>query len=144
MNKNFATQFCRCSLLFTLACSHGSRRLAWCSLFAGLVFLSAGCDTAHHISGTVTFEGKPVPGGRVVFVPDAAKGNSGGGASGQIAEGKFSTRLLQDGAYVITIYGHDGVPHEGAPGIDLFPPHEQEVMIGADATSLDFALPLEE
>ena len=59
---------------------------------AGLV---AGCakseERLYTVSGTVTFNGKPVPMGLVFFDPDTSKGNSGRQGFANIQGGKFTT-----------------------------------------------------
>jgi hypothetical protein len=44
------------------------------------------------VSGTVTFDGKPIPAGRLYFNPDVGKGNDGPQGYADIREGKFDTR----------------------------------------------------
>ena len=69
--------------------------VVWAAVFCGLIGLLAGCggagglDTAQ-VSGTVTFDGKPLAQGTVSFTPE-----KGRGATGQIAS---------DGSYTLTTY----------------------------------------
>ena len=85
-------------------------------LLASLVVLASGCadDTngaSFNITGTVTYQGKPVPTGYIKFIPKA------GGATGfaRINNGKYSTasgakkRGVEAGDYTITVDGFDGV-----------------------------------
>lgn len=74
-----------------------------------------------HLSGTVSFQGRPIPLGLIVFEPDASLG--GGGAQGfaSIQNGSFDTRkpggqAVAIGPCMIRITGGDGV------GIDAFTP----------------------
>lgn len=91
------------------------RALLW---LAGAAFLAgnfAGCNPGpkvYHVSGTVTYEGKPVPRGTVKFVPDTTKGNSGPAAVADIVDGKFDTATKGTGTvggpHKIVITGFDG------------------------------------
>lgn len=73
------------------------RRRRWfatMSLLVGALAL-AGCGkepaNVVHVSGTVTFDGKPVPLGMIVFEPDPSKSNSGRQGHADIKDGKFDT-----------------------------------------------------
>lgn len=72
------------------------------------------------ISGTVTFQGKPVPVGSLTLVPDSSQGNRGAAVSMEIIDGKFdsanASRGHVGGPHVATIVGLDG----NGDG-DLFP-----------------------
>lgn len=69
--------------------SWAGRRVAGLTLALPLLLLTAGCSSNGSVSGTVTFDGKPMPGGTVTFV-----GEGGGGGSAQIN--------AKDGTYEIT------------------------------------------
>jgi hypothetical protein len=61
----------------------------WC---AALGVLACGCSQpVYHVSGTVTFAGKPVETGRIEFVPDASQGNNGPPGHTVITRGTFDT-----------------------------------------------------
>ncbi len=45
-----------------------------------------------HVSGTVTYQGQPVPRGTVIFLPDTTKGTKGPASKVQIVDGKYDTR----------------------------------------------------
>lgn len=66
-------------------------------LFFALGFL-AGCaekeSARFRLTGTVTFDGKPVPFGDVLFTPDGSKGNSGPQGIAHIRDGKYDTGAL--------------------------------------------------
>jgi hypothetical protein len=83
----------------------------------------AGCGDSgparFELSGTVTYDGKPVPAGFIVFIPDDATGNSGPGTTAGIQDGQY--RTLPDkgtigGPHVATVYGFEGKHHEAAKG----------------------------
>jgi hypothetical protein len=96
----------------------------------GLLF---GCSRTEpslfHVSGTVTFDGKPVVAGRVDFFPDVVQGNDGPQGFALIKDGRFDTRQggqgHAGGPMVIRIEGFDGQSdnprHFGSP---IFKPYE--------------------
>ncbi len=90
-------------------------QITLCLLFA-ITFIVAGCSDAEKglkrfkVSGTVTFDGKPVPFGMITFTPDSAKGNEGPQGFAKIIDGKFNTtsgngRGIIGGAHQIKING---------------------------------------
>jgi|SRR5262245_35282612 len=93
------------------------------SLAVGLataVFALAGCvqeEKLYDVSGTVTYEGKPVPAGLIFFDPEAATGGTQGFAN--IKDGKFTTAVdgkgVRGGAYTIRVSGFDGKSGNDAP-----------------------------
>ena len=67
------------------------------------------------LSGTVTYDGKPVPAGYIVFEPETAAGNSGPGSQADIRDGKYSTlpgRGTIGGPHLVRIFGFDGIPYQ--------------------------------
>lgn len=81
--------------------------------------------------GTITFEGQPLPKGRIVFEPDISSGSEGPQGYAEIENGEYDTRLTGKGPVpgpqIVTITGYDGnvVPagdgSEGSPlGAPLF------------------------
>lgn len=46
----------------------------------------------YRVSGEITFDGKPVPHGEIVFTPDSGKGNSGPQGIAIIQDGLFDTK----------------------------------------------------
>jgi hypothetical protein len=100
-------------------------------LLGGLV----GCnsDNLSHVSGKVTFNGKPVPAGKVYILPDGAKGNSGQSGFADIKDGQYDTKLpggqaAPPGAVIFAVEGIDPVPPpNAAPDVTttvLFPRYE--------------------
>lgn len=74
----------------------GSRfaRAGGAAALAALVCCFApGCggDGTHRVSGTVTYKGQPVPVGKIYFIPDGSKGNSGPSGYADIKDGKYDT-----------------------------------------------------
>ncbi|UUO07221.1 hypothetical protein M4951_02670 [Blastopirellula sp. J2-11] len=88
-----------------------------------LLFAMNGCDFGsdelkrYAMSGTVTYDGKPIPFGEITFTPDTTQGNSGPGAVATILEGAYHVtgeKGLIGGPHVISITGYTGVPDNGA------------------------------
>ncbi len=111
---------------------------------AGLVlalFLVVGCgsdEKLSQVSGTVTYDGKPVPAGTIFFDPVAGGAKSQGFAT--IKNGEFDTaqggRGLGAGKFQVRVLGFDGKEANDAPlGRSLFPEHTQShEQTGANAT----------
>jgi len=118
----------------------GLRSIAWVA--TALAILLAGCSSGertYNLSGSVTYKGKPVPAGHIVFEPDTKSGNSGGPGFAKIKDGHYDTSILDGrgtvgGPHLITIHGLDGVPRgELLNGIPLF----QEYSTTADLPKKD-------
>jgi hypothetical protein len=62
----------------------GSLRIA---LGVSLLLLAAGCSSRGAVSGKVFYEGKPLPGGKVLFIHEQ--------------KGSFTSRIQEDGSYKI-------------------------------------------
>jgi hypothetical protein len=99
------------------------------------------------MSGTVTFSGRPVPYGEVVFEPDPAKGNRGPQAHCPINNGRYATRPgfgVPEGPVVVVVSGCDRPPSfdylESKP---LFPPHTLTADIDPATPTLDIVVPIE-
>jgi len=100
------------------------------SYWLGLVSIvlmgtSGGCRPTsdlktYPISGTVTYQGQPVPIGSITLVPDSTQGNRGAAVSVDIVDGKFdsanASRGHVGGPHVVTVVGLDGKGDD-----DLFP-----------------------
>ena len=98
----------------------------------------------YSLSGTVTFRYKPVPGGRIVFEPIVARGNSGPGSIAEIKDGKFSTRPGKGtvgGPHQVTIFGDDGGMPTELRDNALFAPYRTEVDLPFEDAQHDFNVP---
>src|SRR5262245_49265328 len=113
--------------------------------------LAVGCGTSGsgtaHLSGKVTFNGQPLPAGRVVFLPDTAKGNSGPGGFAEIRDGAYDTRKNgappPGGALIVRIEGFDGKTTPGTLlGQPLFLNYETRVEAPRADGTQDFAVPV--
>lgn len=105
--------------------SAGTQRGGWASLAWLLcVALLAGCDSGervYQLSGKITYKGKPVPSGFVIFEPDGAQGNSGAPGRAEIIGGEYDTRGerghgIVGGPHRVRIVGMDGGSHGQTAG----------------------------
>ncbi len=82
---------------------------------AALVALALGCgpgDKGYRVSGKVTYKGQPIPLGKIYFIPDTAKGNTGATGYADIRDGSYDTsasggRGFPGGPVVIAVEGLD-------------------------------------
>jgi hypothetical protein len=103
----------------------------------------------YEISGTVTWDGKPIPKGFITFIPDKDKGNSGPGGGAEIVDGKYRTakgKGIIGGPYIVKIVGYDGIPYkeggeEVTTGKALFHEYEIAVEFPKESTTKDFTVP---
>ncbi len=115
----------------------------------------AGCGEAepetYQLSGTVKFDGKPIPAGQIYFMPDGGKNNGGPAGFAQIHDGKFDTRLAggkghASGPMIIKIEGLDPASKtKDASGEEivksLFPTYEMTADLPKQESSRDFEVP---
>ena len=130
-----------------------SRPLSLVALFASAALLVVGCGEGNdapprfEIKGKVTFAGKPVPYGEILFQPDSAKNNSGPGALGQIKDGQYSIAAekgVTSGPQIVRISGFDRPPSANIAddaATPLFEGYETEVDLPKEATTNDFEVP---
>lgn len=119
-------------------------------MFILLAVLLTGCSNSgqYDVSGTVTWQGKPVPIGLVTIEPDAQKGNQGVQTQGLIQDGHFQT-LPGHGAIagpvLITVNANDGVPTPlAAHGKLLFRTYQFRYELPAAASTLTIEVPPEQ
>jgi hypothetical protein len=97
------------------------------------------------LEGAVTYQGKPVPRGQIIFAPDSSKGNNGPGSVALIRDGRYAThddRGVVGGPYRVRVEGFDGVPSgDNADGAALFPAYEIEVDLPKEGGVRDFDVP---
>lgn len=105
-----------------------NRRFKYSMLFIigwGLMVAAGGCGKSgpetYDVSGTVTYNGQPVPVGQILFQPDISQGNKGPGCVVRIKEGRYDTS--ENGK------GHIGGPHilviSGGTDQSNVPPEER-------------------
>lgn len=125
-------------------------------LFGGLCCLlsqscgsGGGSEKLYHVSGTVTFAGKPVPYGSVLFVADAEEGNTGPQGVATIEDGKFDTakagRGVVGGAYTVIIKGRSTQSSqeddEGAGNPPLFSDFQMTALFPEENSIQKFEVP---
>lgn len=114
--------------------------------------LAAGCSRSgpdrFRVSGTVTHAGQPVALGRIVFEPDASRGNSGPQGFAPIENGRYDTATPNckgsvGGPMIVMIDGLKlgGGDDVAASGMLLFPTHQERVDMPRSGTTLDFDVP---
>lgn len=97
-----------------------------------LMMVLAGCGGdggpgRYDVSGTVTYNGQPVPEGVIQFRPDSSKKNNGPAVNANIVDGKYDTsdsgKGTVGGPHIVIIRGYDGNarPEDELPhGMPLF------------------------
>ena len=133
-----------------IGCGNGWRWFGVFVIFVGIL-APIGCDKGgparYDVSGTVTYQGQPVPIGSIVFEPDSTKGNSGASGSAQIKDGKYDTREEDGtgtigGPHLVRILGLDGKPDgELTRGTPLFPEYGTTIDLPKETTTHDFDVP---
>ncbi len=116
------------------------------------VVVVAGCgDAGNRVTGSVTFDGRPVPAGKVYFKPDGEAGNTGATGYADIVDGRYDTaaegaRNVGTGAMIISVEGNE--PQGAAGGEDadvtskvLFLGYEIRQEIASGDVTLDIAVP---
>lgn len=129
----------------------GLRVLAWASKLVIVSALAAsGCGSAdgpprYPVEGAVTYQGQPVPAGRIVFEPDGSQGNQGPAASASIDAGNYETpsgKGAVGGPHRVRIEGFEGGGTGEAPmGPMLFPEYQTTVGLPEQASTQDFEVP---
>ena len=90
-------------------------RLTAMALLLTIMFL-AGCGDSgpprYHVSGSVTYEGKPVPHGSILFQPLPSTGGGAATGNATIRDGKYDTRVagepISGGPQIVIIEAFDG------------------------------------
>lgn len=103
----------------------------------------------YQVSGTVTYDGKPVPSGLVKFQPDVDKGGSGPSGYAPIKDGVFCTEEgICAGPVKVSICGFDGIPLEVVKDGETvmeetyrFQEYPTQAEIKNEDTVIDFAVP---
>ena len=117
--------------------------------------LFAGCgDGGQPVTGTVNFAGKPVPAGKIYFMPDESKGNTGAPGYATIENGAYDTSAAGGkspiaGPMIVKIEGFDpNAKATTAPGDtsgevvvkSLFPQYETTAEVTGEGP-LNFDVP---
>lgn len=123
-----------------------SHELRASAALAIAIAVVAGCGpqgpARHRVRGSVSYEGRPVPLGRIVFEPDVLEGNRGPQGFAVIENGFFDTAVKQGrgtsgGPMVVTIDAFEpGAP--GQPARPLLTNHQERRDLPKDDTKLTF------
>jgi hypothetical protein len=109
-----------------------------------------GKSTGSRVFGTVAFDGKPVPGGKIYFTPDAEKGNSGPSGFADITNGRYDTaatggRNVQPGPTILAVDGVEPLDEsEQTPDVTqrpLFQTHTESLEVPPTELQHDIAVP---
>jgi hypothetical protein len=120
-----------------------------------VLLAAAGCGgdgiDRHQVSGTVTYQGKQVQDGRIMFEPDASIGKIAPTGFAQIEGGRFQTTQTESpttGKYKVRVFGYDKskMKKDYAPGEildmpELFPEYTLEAEIPPPGGKLDIEVP---
>ncbi len=121
-------------------------------LACGIVLIAFGCGKSgpvrYRVQGNVTFDGRPVTFGRVVFDPDVTKDGRGPQGYAAIENGRFDTNAnggkgTSGGPMVVTLDGFEPV----GDGLDataarpLFSGYQQPCDLPQADTEINFDIP---
>jgi hypothetical protein len=120
----------------------------------GLVLCSVigGCsegEKLYNVSGTVTYDGKPIAKGLIFFDPVATKGTGGGQGFANIIDGRYNTAEMgqgvRGGSYDVRVNGFDGKEANDAPfGQALFPEYTGTADLPMADSTYDLEVPKKE
>lgn len=127
--------------------------LGFLPVVACVLAIGCGGEKTYRLSGKVTFKGQPIPEGRILFIPDSAKGNKGPAGSADIKNGQYDTgasggKGVIGGAMTVQIEAWDPAkkvekadksPLSVAP--PLFPPYQTTVDLPKSDSNKDFDVP---
>jgi hypothetical protein len=127
-------------------------RLAAAAIICGCNLLLSGCSDNRppgiDLQGTVTWQGRPVPSGFVVFSPDPTKGGSGHQGMAPIQDGRYDTRFkggrrVAFGPQIVNISGFDppDVASGRKRGVRLFLPTDVPVEVSQNSSELNLVVP---
>ncbi len=128
----------------TFARLFGDPCLGAASLAVAVAVMTTGCGqqgpVRHRVQGTVSYEGRPVPLGRIVFDPDVLEGNRGPQGFAVIENGAFDTAVKQGrgtsgGPMLVTIDAYEpAAPSQ--PVKPLLTNHQERHTLPASDTEL--------
>ncbi|EAQ80619.1 hypothetical protein [Blastopirellula marina] len=121
------------------------------SLLAVALALSmSGCGKVegpprYRVSGHVTFQGKPVPGGSIIFTPDTQKGNAGPQGTARIINGSYDTteagRGTVGGPHQVHVIATDSSLAEDAELVGPLAEHTFDIEFPQEATVQNLEIP---
>jgi len=119
-------------------------------LFVLSLLLTVGCQkedgpTRYDISGKVTLNGEPVPGGSIVFTPDSQKGNGGPQGTAKIVDGRYDTadngRGTVGGPHHVHVIATDSATGQASETEAPLAEHTFEIDIPKDSAEHDLEIP---
>jgi hypothetical protein len=127
-----------------------SLRMAMATILLASAALLPACSrrdgpTRHTLSGKATFDGQPIPFGRILLQPDGEAGNSGPAGVAEISNGSYRTRADAGhigGPHILTVTATDGTrPSSDDIDNSLFPPFQIKVTLPAENGKHDLDVP---
>ena len=113
-----------------------------------LALVACGCgsgDRLFEVTGTVQFQGQPLPAGQIFFDPDYLKSNDGPPGFAFVRDGKFDTRGtgrgVVGGPYKVRIEGFDGKPGNELPLGRPICKHEEARVLPRENSAQHFTVP---
>lgn len=115
-----------------------------CAAAVAIAVIVAGCGpqaaVRHRVQGSVSYEGRPIPLGRIVFDPDVLEGNRGPQGFAVIENGAFDTAVKQGrgtagGPMLVTIDAYESAA-PGQPVKPLLTNHQERHTLPASDTKL--------
>ena len=120
------------------------------SLLALIALAAVGCEQGprrFNVSGSITYDGQPLPAGVIWFDPDYTQGNNDGlQGYAYIKAGKYDSAETESGPtggkYIVRIEGFDGKPGVELPmGSPIITDFSQPIDLPGEDTTRDFAVP---
>ncbi len=125
------------------------------SALACWLFVTIGCGGGDpsrcDLSGSVSFQGKPVPAGSITFEPDVSQGSHGPQGFSGISNGRYDTsesgKPVPFGRVIVRVVGFDGstaaADSDGqfSPGRPLFPTYTTHLDVSKQSATFDFEIP---
>lgn len=122
------------------------------SFFLLLSIVVLGCGRGdvqrQHLRGKVTYQGRPVPAGLILFNPIQTEGKGGSRGGARIVQGTYDTQA-KDGLAVpvgktqvlVTGYSKLAESEESGPAQPLFQGYETSVEVTPETTTFDINIP---
>ncbi len=119
-------------------------------------FAIAGCGNSSgtQYSGSVTFQGQPIPSGKIYFQPDSTQGNSGQTGYANIKDGKYDTSSdggmgAPSGPMIVAVEGFapaaaagTGEGGDEVSNVRMFPRFEKAVDLTSANGKFDIDVPV--
>jgi len=131
-----------------------SSTTALCVIAMAVTFVLGGCGSPngperYEVSGKATFNGQPIPAGKIMFAPDRSAENKGPRGIARIENGQYKTlpgKGAVVGAQIVQIQGYDGIRLKESVGSDfgtpIFRRYDTKVDLPDKTTNINFDVPL--